>query len=337
MLPSETEGPRIATEEKGLAIRCMASIPFSTTYSKVWSHIQTCYKGVPGYEITFVRLDQEAWARKTIEDNVVHNIAGSDVVVADVSPENNTKQPNSNVMHEVGVAVGRGVPVILIGCLGSHDHLPSNLEGSILIEYDMHALDDFKSRFSEQLKRTLDEHLGNGVRGDYTVECFTERDSIGIELLIRRSTQNIQIITTNLEYVTKLTDSIKAALERNRQNARFKVDILTMDPEADTARARAAQLGRTTRDYREELRKSLDFMRAAFPPGSRVEIVTYTSLPTQITFIIDNTIITSMIAFGRQARENLHFVLEAGRQGAGDAFIQHFRSMKALAVAANAQ
>jgi hypothetical protein len=64
----------------------------------------------------------------------------------------------------------------------------------------------------------------------------------------------------------------------------------------------------------------------------KVEIVTYKSLPTQITFIIDSVIITSSISFGQQARGNLHFVLNAEKERASEAFLSHFRSIKALSV-----
>ena len=73
-------------------------------------------------------------------------------------------------------------------------------------------------------------------------------------------------------------------------------------------------------------------MREFFSPDAKVEIVTYSSPPTQITFIIDNIIITSAISFGQQSRGNLHFVLEAHKKGAAETFIGYFRSMKAVAL-----
>ena len=242
---------------------------------------------------------------------MVNSIQNCEILVADISPtekipiDSPTKVPNPSVMHEIGFALGSKIPVVLIGNEGSHKSSPANLRGSILIDYDLSNMDKFIGELSKQLRKIIDEQLQSDIKGDFQIHCFTGRNSIGINDLIKRSRERVQIITTNLQYVdTFLKLSIKEALEANKKNPQYKVEILAMDPEADTTNARAEQLGKTPRNYRDELRQSLDSMQNDFHREPKVEIVTYKSLPTQITFIIDNIIITSAISFGQQARNN---------------------------------
>jgi hypothetical protein len=321
-----------------LPIVCFVAMPFDKAFERVWTHgISNVRDRVSGYHIEADRVDLRPWGHRIIEQNVKDAIGRCDVLVADITVHSKFRAPNPSVMYEIGYASGLEIPVVLVGGKGTSHHLPANLRGSILVEYELEHLDRFTIELADQLKKVLDGNR-HRIRGEYTVQCFTERDSIKIPDLIRRATQGIQVITTNLEYInSKLKSAIITALERNKDNPRFKVEILTMDPEGDTTLARAAQLGRKTRQYRDELRQSLDAMKVAFAQQPKVEIVTYTSLPTQITFVIDNTIITAVISFGQQARGNLHIVLDAERPRASESFLAHFRSMKALAVATSTQ
>jgi hypothetical protein len=315
-------------------VSCFVSMSFDQKRLRVWTHgINQIRDKVKGYTIELNRLDLQPWSERIIEHNVKDAIRKSTLVLADMSVMDGSKCPNPSVMHEIGFASGLDIPVILFGAKGTYDRLPANFQGSIVVEYDPDHLEKFAIDLADQVKKVLDGNRRR-IRGEYTVQCFTERDSIRIPERIRNATEGVQIITTNLEYTnSKLKDAIRDALETNKSNPRFKVEMLTMDPEGDTTSARAAQLGRKTRQYRDELRQSLDEMRAAFSNHPKVEIVTYTSLPTQITFVIDDVIITSVISFGQQARGNLHIVLGTDRPRASESFLAHFRAMKALAVA----
>jgi hypothetical protein len=317
-----------------LLIRCFVSMPFAAQWDDLW------FKGIQGltdklkdYQIVFKRADREPFIERQLEFNVLRKIDETDLLVADVSPIQETQFQNPSVMHEIGYATGRDLPVILIGNRDSHKHLPANLSGSILIEYDMDKLDKFIGELGSQLEKTIRKEIISKKRGDFVVQCFTNRNRIGIPNLIEKANQRVQIITTNLQYIfTNLKNSIDKAIESNKDNPDFKIEILTMDPEGDTTIARAVQLGRRTRQYRDVLRTSLDAMRKAYEDNPKVEIVTYTSLPTQITFIIDDIVITSVISFGQQARGNIHFVMESNRPKIPESFLTHFSSVKALSV-----
>ena len=274
-----------------IVIRCFVSMPFSGQWDDVWfKGIQGCSEKLTDYQLDFRRADREPFIQRHVEYNVLQKIDDADLLIADVSliPESNG--PNSSVMHEIGYAAGKNMPIIYIGLKDSHKHLPSNLVGSILVEYEISKMDKFIGELTSQLKETINSKILSSIRGDFTVQCFTNRNRIGIPRLIENARQRVQIITTNLQYeYTNLKESIDKALDLNKENPDFKIEILTMDPEGDTVSSRAAQLGKRTRQYRDELRQSLEAMYRAYSENPKVDIVTYTSLPTQITLVIDDT------------------------------------------------
>ncbi|RJP79259.1 MAG: hypothetical protein C4522_10390 [Desulfobacteraceae bacterium] len=315
-------------------VRGFVSMPFDPQWDDVWfKGIQVCADKLNDYQLEFKRADREPYIERNLEFNVLRKIDQTELLVADVSPVQGSSLPNPSVMHEIGYAVGKELPVILIGLKNSHKSLPANLKGSILIEYELNKLDKFIGEFTSQIQKTITKEIASKRKGDFVAQSFSNRNRINIPGLIVQAKQRVQMITTNLQFVfTNLKDSIDQALDSNRDNPEFKVEILTMDPEGDTTNARAAQLGQRTRQYRDILRESLDNMRKAYDGNSKVEIVTYSSLPTQITYIIDETVITSVISFGQLARRNIHFVVEANRPKVSESFLAHFSSVKALAV-----
>ncbi len=317
-----------------IVIRCFVSMPFDQQWDDLWfKGIQNCSDRLKDYQIDFKRADREPYVQRQLEFNVLKKIDETHLLIADVSEVANSKLPNPSVMHEIGYAAGRDIPVIILGIKGSHKNLPANLSGSILIEYELTKLDKFIGELTQQLNETIESEIISKVKGDFAVQCFTSRNRIGIPSLIENANSRIQIVTTNLQFIqTNLKGSLDKALEKNKDNPEFKVEILAMDPEADTTVARSAQLGRRTRQYRDELRESLDAIQKAYEGNTKVDIVTYKSLPTQITFIIDDTVITSVISFGQLARGNIHFVLDANRQKVPESFLAHFSSVRALSV-----
>jgi hypothetical protein len=317
-----------------ILIRCFVSIPFSPDWNTIYFNgIQECANKLTDYQLQFIRADRVPYIDPHLGFNVLKKIERSDMLLADVSPGKEAGEPNLNVMHEIGYARGKGLPVILIGVSGSYKSLPANLNGSILIEYKLSEIDRFIGEFSSQIDKVITREITAKRKGDFTAQAFTCRECINIPSLIKNAKQRVQIITTNLHYVlTNLKDSIDQALDSNLSNFEFKVEILTMDPEGDTTNARAAQLGERTKRYRDILRDSLEKMHDAYSGNAKVEIVTYASLPTQITFIIDDTVITSVISFGQLSRRNIHFVLESNRPKVSESFLTHFSSVKALAM-----
>jgi nucleoside 2-deoxyribosyltransferase len=319
------------TPAKGLD--AFVSMPFSPEFDNVFLHgILGVGSHLQEYQLNWIRLDREAYKQRLIEQNVLKHIDMADFMVADISRYPNQGTANVSVMHEIGYACGRGVPFILIGKNGTHKNLPSNLKGSIVTEYQSEtepALKDFSRRLSLQIRKTLHEEVLHSPHGGFRVEGFAGRSKLHLPELIKRAEHRINILTTNLNYTDiHLKESVVRALEENKKNPVFRVEILTMDPESDVANARAVQLGKTSvRQYRDELRKSLDNVRKALAKYRNVEIITYRSLPTQMTFIIDTTVIVAVVSLGQQSRDGIHFVLSDVNTSAAP-FQNHFILLK---------
>lgn len=317
-------------------VRCFISMPFSAEFDEIFLQgISSVPELLPQYDLDLIRLDKEAYSRRHIEENVLNRIDAANVLLADITPHKDSAQPNVSVMHEIGYACGKKIPFILIGQSGTHRALPANLKGSLVVEYQSNDRDfkNFARKVAQQLSKTIEEEVLDQIRGEFRVECFTARHKINLPYLIAKASQKICILTTNLDYTLRhLRTPITQALENNKQNSAFKIEILTMDPESDVANARAVQLGRTVREYRNELRKSLDDMREAFGLSSGVEIVTYRSLPTLMIYVVDDVVIVATVSLGQQSREGVHFVIK-NFPTVAEPFLAHFRVLKTLAVA----
>jgi hypothetical protein len=78
------------------------------------------------YHLTVHRADKEAYHHKHLEDNVLRHIDAADIVIADISAYETSGFANVSVMHEVGYASGKDIPVILVGKKGTYKLLPDN-------------------------------------------------------------------------------------------------------------------------------------------------------------------------------------------------------------------
>jgi len=316
--------------------QCFVSMPFNSRFDGVYGeglfraseHVEDC-------EINFVRLDKQTYEQRRIEENVLENINKSDFLIADISKYPDSPHANVSVMHEIGYACGKNIPFLLIGEKGTHKRMPSNLSGLIITEYDPEndsEFTDFSKRFGEVLKRLISQDISKRVRGRFQAEVFSDREKIGISRLIEKASRRVYILTTNLDYTsTHLVDSLEIALKNNVSNTAFGIEILTIDPESEVTNQRAKQLGTPVRDYRDIMRASLKSMDDRFENNSKVKIYTYKEFPTQKTFIVDNTIITSISALGQLSREGVHYVMHQNPD-ATDTFLSHFRTLKMLAV-----
>ena len=318
---------------------CFVSMPFDKTTDFVFDEsISKINRYLEGKcKLNLIRLDKQAYKKRRIEDNVLKYIDSADLVIADISKQPTSLQPNVSVMHEIGYATGKEIPFILIGKKGTYEDLPANLMGSIIVEYDNDndkSLQNFSGRLADQIVKIIeDNNLLSSLKAEHYVKCFEERPLKGLIGLIGKAKHRVYVLTTNLSYTnTFLKPAIIKALEINKSNPRFKVEMLTMDPESDVANARAIQLGRPIREYRDELRKSLDEMKIDLQKyRPMVEIIPYKTLPNQMVFIIDDNVVFCVVSFGQQSREGYHFLLS--KKTTIDPFLAHFRSLKTLAVA----
>src|SRR3972149_4321008 len=182
---------------------CFVSMPFNSEFDFVYdesiSKINLFLENK--YILHLTRLDKQAYSRRKIEDNVLRNIDLCDLLIADISAHQATNLPNVSVMHEIGYATGRKRPFILIGKKGTHDGLPANLKGSLIIEYDRltdPVLQDFTTQLGKQVISVIDEQVLSSLHGEHMVHCFEERPHAGLVQLIENATHRVYILTTNL-------------------------------------------------------------------------------------------------------------------------------------------
>ena len=318
-----------------MTVRCFISMPFSPEFDQVYLNGISCIsKILDDFKVEIIRLDKLVYQERGIEKNVLMNINNSHILIADISKYHyqDSHQTNVSVMHEIGYACGRNIPCILVGKKGSYQELPANLKGSIIIEYESENeqdLERFSHKLAEQVKKIIENEVFRKVKGQFQVEGFFTRFDIDMELLIENAKNHIYILTTNLNYIhTNLKASLEKVLKLNENNPQFKIDILTMEPESILTNVRATQLGKPLRTYRDELRAYYDYTKEDFKDNPKVEISTYDSLPMPITFIIDETVITSTVSIGQLTRDRIHFAFN--KMGdVTEQFLSDFRTLKA--------
>jgi hypothetical protein len=318
------------------------------------------------FKLVWNRLDNAPFIAQNIQKNVLSSIKKSHLLVADISSQYvkieegnidesvkkaqlNVESPNPSVMHEIGFATALGIPIFLIGKCGSSEHLPANLKGFLVSEYDIKELDEtdtndrnkFSNNLAETITNVIDKAGAPLTPGDFTVEGYRLRRTVDLPYLIRNSKYRVYVLTTNIEYVNeRLLGAIKYALDLNIThhsgsneplNKSFKVDILTMDPESIVTNARAKQLSVNVAKFRDNLRESLEeITKFSRNYPNNVEIATYVSLPTLIMFIIDDIIVCSVPFPSQQSRLVPHFVI-AHDDVTIQQFISYFFSVKSQA------
>lgn len=318
------------------------------------------------FKLIWNRLDNAPFIAQNIQRNVLSSIKKSHLMVADISSqyerieendnkinemvkgtEPKVKSPNPSVMHEIGFATAIGIPIFLIGKRGSSEHLPANLKGFLVSEYDKldetETIDtnEFSNHLAETITNVIDKAGAPLTPGDFTVEGYRLRRAVDLPYLIRNAKYRVYVLTTNMEYVNeRLLEPIRYAINLNTSkhpdsneplNKSFKVDILTMDPESIVTNARAKQLSINVAKFRDILRVSLDnITKLSSDYPHNVEIATYVSLPTLIMFVIDDMIVCSVPFPSQQSRLVPHFVI-AHDDVTIQQFISYFFSVKSQA------
>lgn len=368
-------------EKPKYEITCFISSPFAERFKKIHQVLsENVSKRVEEitkedirfrhvFKLIWNRLDNAPFIAQNIQKNVLRSIKKSHLLVADISsqyekigesdtnemaekPKPKVESPNPSVMHEIGFATALGIPIFLIGKRGSSEHLPANLKGFLVSEYDKEELietdandtndtNEFSNNLAETITNVIDKAGAPLTPGDFTVEGYRLRRTVDLPYLIRNAKYRVYVLTTNMEYVNeRLLEPIKYALDLNISkhpgsneplNKSFKVDILTMDPESIVTNARAKQLSVNVAKFRDILRESLNqIIKFSSEYPNNVEIATYVSLPTLIMFVIDDMIVCSVPFPSQQSRLVPHFVI-AHDDVTIQQFISYFFSVKSQA------
>ena len=116
------------------------------------------------FEISLNRLNETPFIAQDIQQNVFENIRKAHFLIADISPQFQGKNngdsevrekeaPNPSVMHEIGYVMALSIPVFLIGQSGTRKHLPANLKGSLVTEYE--CSDDTENPVTDDIKKNI--------------------------------------------------------------------------------------------------------------------------------------------------------------------------------------
>lgn len=147
--------------------------------------------------------------------------------------------------------------------------------------------------------------------------------------MISNARNQVDILTTNLNYF--LFDKLKldSSPFKKALNNGASVRIVTMNPESVIAEYRAKQLirGQDIPGYRSELRNGIVTLFNLFGDHPQFHLHVYDDLPLQITFRIDENIITSIATRGERARKRIQIKFSLYDEGVTESFVSHFQSM----------
>lgn len=294
-----------------------------TKNKNLWASLENAANNFIDFNIKINRADIQEQAHLILDQQICDSIKDCDFAIADLTTQ------NRNVFIEIGFARALHKPVILLA--SDLSQVPSDLSGRYLKIYNPNELDLLPQQLIPYFRGARADIVAARRMNLFDVKGYANRDLIDLNDLFSKAENNISILTTNLAYFVikydgqSLIETIKKALLDNKN---LVVTILTLDPDSNFTNDRAKQLRRPLSSFREGLRKSLEKtsrLLKGFP--SRCHINTYDDFPTQVTIIVDDTIINSTIALNTTGRENCNFMLNKDNIGADKSFINHFNAL----------
>lgn len=295
------------------------------------------------YKLKIVRADHTL-KDLGLKEHVKRCIEECDIVLAVLSD-------SQNVFWEVGYAEALEKPIVFMANQSDiNQHRIPVLAGQpIFFQYN-HDLVVQASGSPEVLRQTLApirknlgpyferafERVGQSRIGrlTYKVTAHGRREFAKLAELISHAQRRVDILTTNLDWlVTSDEFSLKKKSKHPFQEALgrgARIRIATMDPEAVIAEYRAKQLGEEADvpAYRSTLREGVRQLYSTFRSEiGRFNLRIYNELPLQITYIIDDLVVTGIIARSEKSRELIHVEFYKGAEGVTESFLNHFESL----------
>lgn len=310
---------------------------FWKTLAKV---IEDAAKSIKGTRLR-IRSADEVVSALVLKENVRRLIDKCDFTIAVITGK------NPNVFWEIGYTEAQKKPVVYLVDEETEDlsSSPVLIIEALKCPYRNSDLVNMaqKKQVQEDMKMRLKSFLEQAVNAvkaapqEPELNAFSSRKKCNLPDLIADAREKIYLITSNLIYFADFEDF---TIERGDES-RFAFDlpvergvdikILTMDPESPLVKYRAEQLTfeYDVGSYREELRESARALYQRYKENRNVSIRLYDDLPLQITLMIDNQVITSVMSRGSRSRENLHFLLDITLPGARNSFEKHFFEVSA--------
>lgn len=308
------------TKEK---LCCFVMMKFGAVEEPVFlKALQQSFSQFKDFDIVLSRADMRDTTSPDLKDQVFGMIAKCDFAIADLSTENH------NVFLEIGYATALDKPVILL--FTDNRQIPSDLASRYMCKYDSASLDMLPIKIAPFLRGANEQIIASQRTLIFPVEGYARRNLIDLKRIIADAKRDVRLLTTNLEYfVGRGGDNLMRVLARTLDaKPELEVRILTLDPDSNFTNDRALQLGRPKSTYRELLRRSLESASQilnGFP--DRCQIQTYDEFPTQVTLIVDEKIISSVISRNMTGRQTCNFLLNRNNFGAEQSFVSHFEAV----------
>ena len=296
-----------------------------TDFDAIFESLTPLEKIKPSMPIMLKRADIVDVTAEDLREHVHRLLKKYDFFIADVTGN------NPNVLYEIGFAVGLGKDEQIILITQNPEEIPVNLEGLIRVRYKRDALEGLPIDIKQHLlriKESIDRVEATVKTSEhYTVEAYATRLVADFNKMFENAKDKIDILQTNLVTIeANHLNVLKNAMEENKN---LRIRILTLDPQSQYVGARAMQLGfRDIGVFRAELSASLDLVRVQFAGSNgRVQIRKYDEFPLQITYIIDNRVVSSVISATGRSRENCAFIIDKNRKGIEHSFVDHFEKL----------
>ena len=302
--------------------------------------------GIEHIPIKLWRADK-GWESLNLKTNVMRGIENSTFIICVLTTKvldgsQGLRLSNPNVLWELGYAEALGKPIVVLADDPSLSQLPILTGSPKVCTYDHQVVKATKVKNAKDSLSHIATNLApyiqmasreakKGFRsgGRTNIMAYPKRDSIDLIGMITNATDQVDILTTNTCYFLfdKLKGNPNPLHEALKNDA--SVRIVTMDPESVIAEYRAKQLikEQDIPGYRKELRDGIIEMFHSFHTYEQFHLHIYNDLPLQITFRIDDKIITSIVTRGERARKRLQIQFSLYDEGVTESFVSHFQSM----------
>lgn len=249
---------------------------------------------------------------------------------------------NPNVLWELGYAEALGKPIVVMADDPSLSQLPILTGTPNVCTYNHTVVRETKAKDAPEVFQNIAKNLvpfitqaledarrGSSNRHRASALTFSSRESVDLASMIENAKSQVDILTTNLNYFVfeKLKGNSNPFKKAIANGASIRV--VTMDPESVIAEYRAKQLvrGQDVPGYRRELRQGIIELYNKLGKSPHFQLHIYNDLPLQITFRIDDTILTSVTTRGERARKRIQVQFKLYDEGVTESFVSHFQSM----------
>lgn len=259
-----------------------------------------------------------------------------------IQGKNGNRMTSPNVEWELGFADALGKPIIAMADDPKFSELPILTGFPNIFIYDHKLVQNTNADDAPEelmpiarslapwlLKASEEARKGNLLRKRTRAIAYSNRDVVDLNSMISNAKTQVDILTTNLNYFLfdKLNESTNPFSDALKNGA--IVRVVTMNPESVIAEYRAKQLvrGQDIPGYRRELRDGIISLYKQFDGHPQFHLHVYNDLPLQITFRIDEQILTSIVTRGERARKRIHIKFSLYDEGVTESFVSHFQSM----------